>query len=265
MNSEELLERINEASKYEAVPRYHTYSTSQRRMLDRVVVDFEQAQGLIYVTEALNGVGVRIILPPKTHGTAYYLASRRVLLTSAGDLIYNPLKGIVPVLRPIADELIEDHDTWFDHRQGWTVIYGDIIGPGFSLPGNGEARDYYLSLPAFYAYDVATFPESVLLSKTVSEIAEWHEQGGPQYMAWGTLGYLLPVTLGVPVAPTLGVLEGPATMPHTPEATSLWMEAWSQSGVTEHCEAFGVTVRSDRPRLLSRMTLREYRTVPVGM
>lgn len=266
MDSDELLERVNEATRYPSIPHYHQYSASQFRLLERLVVDFDKAPGPLHVTEKLNGDGVRIILPPSTHGTAYYLGSRRVLLTSAGDLIYNPLKGIVRALRPVADELVDNatNASWLDIRQWWTVIYGELIGPGFGMLH--DSPPYELADSQFRVYDIATFDASVL-TMTVPEITAWRERGGLDYMAWDGLGRLLGVTVGLQAAPELAVLEGPVMMPRTLAATALWMEGWSKSETAQGAsvESEGVIVRSDRPRVMAKMRLRRYRTVPAGM
>lgn len=158
------LRRVNSLTKYPSIPTFHTLDPRTGELLDEHV-DFP---GVVLVTEKVDGTNGRIITLPD--GT-WLVGSREELLTARGDLVHNPMLGIVDALRDVADDLTMQDDVI---RVFYLEVYGGKIGKQGKHYGPGVGRRL------FDVVEVADYEE--LLARPREQISSWREHGGQRFL-----------------------------------------------------------------------------------
>ncbi|WP_431881686.1 RNA ligase family protein [Micromonospora chalcea] len=206
--SEVDLAALDSATKYPSIPTYHTLQPNGALLDEHIPFT-----GQVVVTEKVDGTNGRIVVMPDGR---YVIGSRKELLTASGDLVANPVHGIVDTLRPIAEKV----GSWVSDEESILVLYLEVYG-GTQLPA---ARDY-TGDGALGArlFDMVRIPDPAqVLSLPVEQIASWREHGGQRFFAEGALGAEA-LALGVELCPRLGVVAA-EELPDTVDEAHAWME-----------------------------------------
>jgi hypothetical protein len=160
------LEKLNSATKYPSILTYHTLG-EKGRLKDEVQVDL--GSDPVSVTEKVDGVNARVIV----YEDSYVIGSREELLHGKGDLIFNPVLGIVEALRLVA------HDAFCLGLDYW-VLYGEVYG-GRTTSAAKQYTSGDFTLTGFRVFDIAVFDPNILKWDR-PKIASWRDAGGQEFM-----------------------------------------------------------------------------------
>jgi len=168
------LRRLNSLTKYPSIPTYHSIG-EKGRLLDKLEVSFEGEPEII-VTEKVDGTNARVILLPDKN---FLVGSREELLHYHGDIIANPVLGIVDAIRPSfgAWARLANHVQDDDYV---TVYFGEVFGSGV-----GNASKHYTGegLTGFRLLDVFSIDDlRKKLQQTPEQIALWRDRGGQKFI-----------------------------------------------------------------------------------
>lgn len=163
------LRKVNSATKYPSIPTYHSLGPNGTLLEDHV--DF--GDEFISATEKIDGVNSRIIVFPDG---SYLIGSREELLTAQGDLIPNPMLGIVDTLRDTAEKLSRRY--LIKSPYVFAVFYFEVYGGKTPKAATQYTSDRSLGARLF---DVAQVSFDVL-SKPLEGIAKWRDGGGQNFL-----------------------------------------------------------------------------------
>lgn len=163
------LDKVNSLTKYPPIPTYHKIDPRDGSLLEEPSVTFVDD---VIATEKVDGVNSRMIFLPD--GT-YLLGSREEVLYAQGDLIVNPVFGLVEQLRAGAEaiaagpqEVISDCIV-VTHLE----LYGGQVGPA--------SKQYSSDREVFgwRLFDVAIVEDwEEKLAWSPERIAAWRNGGG---------------------------------------------------------------------------------------
>ena len=203
MNQINLLRSLNSATKYPAIPTYHTLGNRGRLTED--VLKFD---GPVLMTEKMDGANGRIV---KDSTGDWLIGARENFLTAKGDRIYTPTEHIVEVLGDIADKLISPTDGYLAY---YIEVYGGNIGAaGKQYTADKETFSYRMFDIAHIPADVVTWP--------VENIALWREGGGQDFLPEAELNMHSDIS-GVPLTPRIAITPG-HQLPVGLTETHLWL------------------------------------------
>lgn len=198
------LSSLNSATKYPSIETYHVLG-GKGRLTDEVT-PFE---GDVYFTEKVDGTNGRIIVLP---GGDYVIGSREHLLYARGDRIINPVQDIVPVLKPLADELTSTGA--LSVRSGARILFLEVYGGNIG----GQAKQYSskgaLGYRIFDIADIADTP----LGWEAEKISRWRESGGQNFAHVADLMSIADAA-GIPTVPYIGRRSEGNAMPQTLQET----------------------------------------------
>ncbi|MBB5081328.1 RNA ligase family protein [Nonomuraea endophytica] len=167
------LRALDSATKYPAIPTYHTLDKSRRKspLLDEDPISF---RGTVWGYEKVDGTNGRIVLLPENSG--WLIGSRDELLTAVGDLVVRDALGIVATLSRIAERLTNPR------RDMVVTAYLEVYGQ------QGEAAAQYgnRSVSSARLFDVSLVPVSIL-DRDVEAVARWRDHGGQEWLDEGQL------------------------------------------------------------------------------
>jgi RNA ligase len=255
----DLLSRLNSATKYPSIPTYHKIGERGRLLDDRNVVFDDK----VNVSEKIDGVNARIILPPwGRQGGNPILGSREELLHYVGDLIYNPSEGIVDTLvpflnlpaEPIPGTDMEQPRALGQDSSNIVVIYGEVYG------GTTTSRKQYTcaSVPGFRVFDIALIDPEVL-DWPVEKISSWRQHGGQHFLDYVSMVELASDAL-FSVVPQIAASYPPESIADT----SSWLHrtisrsyAVLDDGAKGRPE--GLVVRSNDRSKIAKIRFEDYR------
>ena len=198
------IDLLNSLTKYPSIPTYHRLNPANRQLSDEHITFAEEA----VLTEKVDGTNTRfIILPDET----YIIGSREELLYARGDLIGNPVMGIVNAVKPIAETMRE---ALFDPSR-ITVAYGEVFGGKITANSKQYTSDQRFGFRLFDVVHIHDYEPR--LRQSASSLAQWREQGGQQFVDEATL-HAYATQLDLPITPRLAVIP-PGMMPSTLEDT----------------------------------------------
>ena len=218
------LDTLNSLTKYPSIETYHAlgakgilrefvetdYPTGERQGIPPLA----RFVGAVEVTEKVDGTNARVIVLPD--GTLI-VGSREELLWASGDLIANPVLGIVSALRE-ADVPLAAQNA-LSRPESVTVLYGEVYGYGVGGAGKRYSADRK-GLTGFRVFDAATVPiEHLVWSPEVA--ANWRQHGG-QHWESGTVVQTTADHLGVQRVP-VGRVYGSEELPRTILDTARWL------------------------------------------
>lgn len=241
------LRAINSATKYPSIPTYHTLNPRNGTLTDSTVY-FERGNGVV-LTEKIDGTNTRIITLP---GGQYLIGSREELLTHRGDVVHNPMLGIVDAVRDIAEGLTPmPADVPF-----LGVYYGEVYGGKLPM-----ARDYTSTgATGFRLFDVAFIPTEVL-GWSVERIASWRQHGGQQFVPWLEL-LETEVKEDLTLVPVLANVS-PSELPVTIEDTYTWLKEYTPAtrallDKDARGESEGIVLRSQNRGTIAKARFSDY-------
>jgi RNA ligase-like protein len=159
------LAKLNSLTKYPSIPTYH--EIGDKGVLGEQHVSFYGEE--VVVTEKIDGTNARVILL----SDGYIIGSREELLYASGDLIGNPVLGIVTALRQKLDKKF----IW--ETLGVTVLYFEIYGGNVTAASKEYTSSKQWSMRLF---DVVRINDAeMLLQMEPSEISRWREHGGQRF------------------------------------------------------------------------------------
>lgn len=162
------LRALDSATKYPAIPTYHTLDKSRRKspLLDEDPISFT---GPVWGYEKVDGSNGRIVLLPENSG--WLIGSRDELLTAVGDLVVRDSLGIVAALSSVAERLANHQ------RDVIVTAYLEVYGQ------QGEARTQYgdTTVSGARLFDVSLVP-AWMLNREVEAVARWRDYGGQQWL-----------------------------------------------------------------------------------
>ncbi len=197
---------LNSATKYPSIDTYHTLNPANGGLLDEVML----FTGTVVLTEKVNGCNGRIIVLPDGD---WFLGSREELLYARGDRIENPTLSIVPVLKPLLNQITGRERSGLG-TPGIEVyfleIYGHRIGSAakqYTVLGNTGCR----------LFDIAWVPMTIL-NLPRPAVAGWRNRGG---QLWNSEEYLQHAAreTGIKLTPRLGTVDArelPVRLEDTP-------------------------------------------------
>ena len=156
---------LNSATKYPPIPTYHQINPADGTLLPEPI----EFPGQVVATEKVDGTNGRIVLLPSGE---YVIGSREELLHARGDIIANPMLGIVDALAPIAETLDPP-------AEGIAVYFLEVYG-GRKI---SKASKQYSGTGQVGArlFDVASIPME-MLTWTRERLAAWRENGGQTFL-----------------------------------------------------------------------------------
>jgi RNA ligase len=213
-----MLTHLNSATKYPSIPTYHALGDRGRLTEERNVV----FDGPVNVSEKIDGVNARIILPPwGQRGGNPILGSREELLHYVGDLIYNPSEGIVDTILPVLTlppetlpgTEMQQRRALGQESSNIIVIYGEVYG------GTTTTRKQYTcaGVPGFRVFDIAIIDPDVL-DWPIEKISSWRQHGGQQFLNYASMVELATDAL-LSVVPQLAASAPPVGVADT----SAWL------------------------------------------
>lgn len=172
--------KLNSATKYPAIPTYHTMD-AKTGMLSEPVIDF--GDQMVQVSEKIDGTNARIVVLPPSPGfwPHWAIGSRENLLSCSGDWFINPELGIVEELAETAERLRSLARLGDPVRVYFFEVYGGDIGQ--------NAKQYTKDKTAFghRLFDVIEFDDELFM-KTMShsreEISGWRQRGNQPFVGW---------------------------------------------------------------------------------
>lgn len=165
------IDAVNSATKYPSILTYH--ALGDRGALTEERTTFEGFDGVVHLTEKVDGTNGRIVLLPESGD--YFIGSREELLYARGDRLGNPAQGIVAALKPLAERFYDGYRAPF-HSPVVTLyleVYGGRIG--------GQAKQYSARGAVGYRlFDINRLALDVLDWER-ERIASWRESGGQEF------------------------------------------------------------------------------------
>lgn len=211
------LHRFNSITKYPSILTMHKLDNKGN---SSDVFDVRvQSDKDYYLTEKIDGTNSRIILLPDNK---YMLGSREELLTASGDIIYNPVLGIVDTLRPYAEHILENINLLNPNKDQVIVIYGETFGG--HTHKNAVAYTGDQSKTAFRMFDVQLLSLDKLdelNSLDDTRVATWREHNNQNWLTVEAL-QKLSTLLDIPHVPYLKVVKG-ADIETTPSKVYAWL------------------------------------------
>lgn len=230
------LQKLNSMTKYPSILTYHELDPKNGGLLDEPATweaSPQQFSGDVIGTEKVDGTNARIICFPTAHGRyGYVLGSREDLLYAKGDLIGNPVMGIVGAMKDLADDITSSMQNMPFHWGAQGVIasfffelYGGNIGKA-SKQYTGDQRVGFRLFDAFIMGVEET--ASKIMAMERASIASWRDDGGQPYADEARLNKIIEVwgdLLDPRVTLTPRVFQMPATaLPKTIEETHEFLQ-----------------------------------------
>lgn len=161
---------INSATKYEAIPTYHTIGDRGRLSIPHL--QFPKTE--IYLTEKIDGTNARLIY---VGGGIWVIGSREELLWCTGDIFHSRDEDIAENLRTITAQLTTVVNPIV--QDGYLlVIFGELYGGKI----NKSAKQYTSTKQfGFRVFDIAYSPIEIL-SQSVEKVSLWRQHGGQRFL-----------------------------------------------------------------------------------
>lgn len=238
------LRKVNSLTKYPSIPTHHALDPKNGGLLEQPT----EYHWSVIGTEKVDGTNARVILLPDGN---WLIGSREDLLTSCGDLIHNPVLGIVDTLRDFADHALDAAEVDWD---AMVVLYLEVYGskqlPAWKHYGTGEA--------SYRLFDMATVPLD-LLTWDIEKIASWRQNGGQHFFDEQTLQAAVSV-YGVDLTPRL--FEIPASdLPSDIEGMRTFMEPYRTTRVATSGDGGlneGIVLRSIDRSVITKARFQDY-------
>ena len=245
--SDDMLGRLNSATKYPSIPTYHELNRADGKLIDEVCQLFE---GPVTLTEKIDGTNGRVVVLPDGD---WFIGSREELLYARGDRVENPNLGIVPALLPLAPSLAPSGHMI---RVYYLEVYGYRIGPA--------AKQYTRDAQAvgYRLFDVAQADPGVL-GTVRSEIAAWREHGGQLFADEGQLESVSAAHAGLPLVPRLGTVDA-ADLPTSLTGMQEFLRAHLPDGTeaaldgTAGRQPEGIVLRSRDRKAIAKARFSDY-------
>lgn len=278
------LQKVNSATKYPSIETYH--QIGDRGRLDSALTlgpygDYERVIG----TEKVDGSNSRVILLPcelpHICGPAdgelepefhMLYGSREELLHADGDMVFNPMNGIVPALRDIARSIRTQFDSTFVpyltdslNEMDAVVFYFETYG----VRGNGEYKNYSkVGAAGYRLFDIAVihFSDQKVLHASIEDIALWRDSGPravnrvQSFCGHEVLNEIASF-LNIPTVPIVWEGRG-RDIPRTLEGAQEWMREMGTTtrvGLDHSGRAEGIVLKSDSHRdLRTKLRFADY-------
>lgn len=188
-----LIPYLNSLTKYPSIDTYHKLG-EKGRLLDEVNHTFT---GEVVLTEKVDGTNGRIVITPWGE---WLIGSREEFFTASGDIVYNPMLGIVDALRPVAGGIkaCPPPDTLL-------VFYFEVFGGGIGQ----YAKNYTTSKTEFGVrlFDVVRVDDvKTKLDWDREKIASWRDHGGQFFLPEASIKSYADM-LGVERVPVIDILD----------------------------------------------------------
>jgi hypothetical protein len=187
------LEKLNTLTKYPSIPTYHLM-VGNRGLLGNECIDFKGEP--VIATEKVDGTNSRLIIS----GDNVIIGSREELLHNVGDLIYNPILGIVNALIDLARRC------WCPEYE-LCVCYLETYGYGTAVKG---VKNYTSTGKTGYRlFDIISLDDDEVeevLSWPIEKIAAWRDSGRQLFLPEENLA-LVANHFGIQMTPRLATLN----------------------------------------------------------
>lgn len=175
LNTTEMLNRLNSATKYPPIPTYHTMDKGK---LSLPAMSFAEE---VFLYEKVDGTNARIVVAPDGD---WFIGSRNELLMAKGDRCYNPAEKIVDSVHFIAENFVlpagyisrSDENV---NTNYYRVYYGEVYGQGVGAGGKQYAQ---APVTGFRLFDIAEFPQQIL-NLDAAQISTWRDNGGQNFFS----------------------------------------------------------------------------------
>lgn len=245
--ADDLLGRLNSATKYPSILTYHPLDPKNGKLLDEDPVHYWQ--GRVTLTEKVNGTSGRVVVMPDGD---WFIGSREELLYARGDRIVNPNLGIVPALLELAPTL---QASGHMIRVYFFEVYGYRIGPA--------AKQYTREAQAvgYRLFDAAQVKPDVL-GMIRSDIAGWRDRGGPLFFDEGQLLSTSEVHGSLPLVPRIATVDA-GDLPTDLLGTAHWLdtmlpETQVRLDETGGGKAEGIVLRTQDRSLIAKARFEDY-------
>jgi hypothetical protein len=261
--NQDLLGRINSATKYPSIPTYHamgergclTENLSQMSgsLLNDNYVPLAEHDKL-FLSEKIDGTNARIIY----RNGDWFIGCREEILTHIGDWVFNPDNGIVEALMP--GLLIHKAEAWmlgnFSMVSRFAVWFLEVYGG--KLPANKQYTGH--NAMGFRVFDFALVPH-IILEESRETISGWRQRGGQEFLTTESI-YEAAKAIGMWSVPHLGITSG-SELPTDVSGTLAWMHANSQDTNAKldpeaQGKLEGIVIRSADRRAIAKLRFEDY-------
>ena len=189
------LQKLNSMTKYPSILTYHELDPKDGRLLEEPrewPANPQPFQGDVIGTEKVDGTNARIICYPTSaypstasNHYGYLIGSREDLLYAKGDLIGNPVMGIVGAMKNLADDIaIQMPLLGFSRRNVFAVFFFELYGSGIGKAGKQYTDENKLGFRLFDAFwlDAEEACTQIIDGMDRSRIAGWRDAGGQPFL-----------------------------------------------------------------------------------
>ena len=261
MNQDQLraqLRKINSLTKYPSIPTYHKLG-EKGMLLEEHNVEFDPVfvgAGSVIATEKVDGTNARIITLPNSR---WLIGSREELLHAEGDLIHNPMLGIVDALRDVAARFVS---TQYTGVMGNAIItaYLEVYGGNICKASKQYTSDRSYSCRMF---DVSVVKlDSQTFERTLEQIAGWRERGGQTFLDESQLQAMAD-DAGIQLTPRIDLGLGANRIPARIAETNNWLaEVLPQTRVALDDKAGGrpegIVLRTRNRKSIAKLRFEDY-------
>lgn len=249
------LRKINSLTKYPSIETYHKLG-KKGVLLEEHNVEFDVSGEGVIATEKVDGTNGRVILLPNSR---YLVGSREELLTAEGDLIPNPVLGIVDGLQEIGPRL---SGSWLfgQHKR----LGGDVIITAYLEVFGGticKASKQYTSNQSVGCrlFDISVIElDSQTFERSLEQIAGWRKRGGQTFFSEAQLQATASETT-IKLTPRI-TMDG---VPRCIAMTRAWLELVSPLtrvglGDVEAGASEGVVLRTRDRTAIAKLRIEDY-------
>ncbi len=252
------LAKLNSLTKYPSIETYHPLNKDRGGVLEgsSPIQSFEGRT--VYLTEKVDGANTRIILFPDT----FIIGSREELLYCHGDVIPNPMLGIVEAVREVAESAMKSF-----RDVGCTVLYGETYGgrvtkeaKNYSTAGAFGFRLFDVLEVSFSALERVTAAYNHEPITTIARVRDNGLHGG--WMPTFDVDCLAEAIPGMQSVPLVESFMGDL-LPSTVDETYAWLQAkMPETRVrlddTGKGKSEGLIVRSTDRKLIAKIRFEDY-------
>jgi hypothetical protein len=207
------LRKLNSLTKYPSIETYHKLG-KKGLLLEEHNVEFDSTGSPIIATEKVDGTNGRIILLPNSR---WIIGSREELLHAEGDIIPNPMLGIVDALRDVAERFTGALDS-LGLSNAIVAAYLEVYGGNICKASKQYTSDRSMSCRLF---DVSVLvPDDQTFERSLEAIAGWRQRGGQTFLVEAQLQALAQAA-DVQLTPRIHINRVPAFIADTHK----WLQA----------------------------------------
>lgn len=211
------LDRVNSMTKYPSIPTYHELDPQNGNLLENPVQFF----GEVIATEKVDGTNARLICFPETGNEdgGFFIGSREELLHAAGDILWNPMLGIVEAIEDWAYDL--ELQKMIDKP---TVLFLEVFGGTIGKQAKQYTSAKEFDFRIFDIMEIEVNDYDDMMRWPLERISSWREHGGQHFLPEDQLvGRITGGGLKASLVPRLFRIDARA-LPHEVQETAVWLK-----------------------------------------